>query len=61
MAIIPRTFETFKRVFETQLLYTYLIFFVAIGMGAMYEFLFIVSLVLFAITGLLTFAYVRDN
>ena len=47
--------------FETQLLYTYLIFFVAIGMGAMYEFLFIVSLVLFAVTGLLTFAYVRDN
>ncbi len=61
MAIIPPIFETFKRVFESQLLYTYLIFYVAIGMGAMYEFLFIVSFVLLLVTGLLTYAYVKKN
>ena len=47
--------------FETQLLYTYLIFYVAVGMGAMYEFLFIVSFVLILVTALLTMAYVKDN
>ena len=61
MAIIPPIFETFKRVFESQLLYTYLIFYVAIGMGAMYEFLFIVSFVLLLVTGLLTYAYMKKN
>lgn len=54
-------FETFKRVFETQLLYSYLIFYVAIGMGAMYEFLFIVAFLLLLVTGLLTIAYVKKN
>ena len=61
MAIIPPLFETFKRVFETQLQYTYLIFYIAIVMGAMYEFLFIVSFVLLLVTALLTFAYVKKN
>ena len=61
MAIIPPIFETFKRVFESQLLYTYLIFYVAIGMGAMYEFLFIVSFVLLLVTALLTYANVKKN
>ena len=53
--------EVFKRVFETELFYSYLIYYVAIGMGAMYEFLFICSFCLICVTGLLTFAHLREN
>jgi hypothetical protein len=38
-----------------------LIFFLAVAMGAMYEFLFIVSVALFAITGFLTWAHYKQN
>ncbi len=58
---MPPMFETFKRVFETQMLYTFLVFFIAVGMGAMYEFLFIVSFVMLLITALLTIAYLKKN
>ena len=53
--------ETFKRVFETELFYSYLIFYVAIAMGAMYEFLFIVAFVLTLLTGVLTYAHYKNN
>ena len=53
--------EVFKRVFETELFYSYLIYYVAIGIGAMYEFLFICSFCLILVTALLTFAYLRKN
>ena len=53
--------ETFKRVFETELFYSYLIFYVAIAMGAMYEFLFIVSFCLILNTGVLVYAHLKDN
>ena len=58
---MPGILEIFKRVFETELLYSYLIFFVAIAMGAMYEFLFIMALCLVLVSGLLTFAYLKNN
>ena len=53
--------ETFKRVFETELFYSYLIFYVAIAMGAMFEFLFIVAFVLTLLTGVLTYAHYKNN
>ncbi len=53
--------EVFKRVFETDLFYSYLIYYVAIGMGAMYEFLFICSFCLILVTALLTFAHLKKN
>ena len=53
--------ETFKRVFEIELFYSYLIFYVAIAMGAMYEFLFIVAFVLTLLTGVLTYAHYKNN
>ena len=43
------------------MLYTFLVFFIAVGMGAMYEFLFIVSFVMFLVLALLTVAYVKKN
>ena len=53
--------ETFKRVFETEMFYSYLIFYVAIAMGAMYEFLFIISFVLVLVTGVLTWGHYKQN
>ena len=53
--------ETFKRVFETELFYSYLIFYVAIAMGAMFEFLFIVAFVLTLLTGVLVYAHYKNN
>jgi hypothetical protein len=53
--------EVFKRVFEADLFYSYLIYYVAIGMGAMYEFLFICSFCLILVTGLLVFAHLKKN
>ncbi len=61
IAIVPGVMETFKRVFETELFYSYLIFFVAIAMGAMYEFLFIIAFCLTLLTGVLTFAHFKNN
>ena len=61
VAIVPGVMETFKRVFETELFYSYLIFFVAVAMGAMYEFLFIITFCLTLLTGVLTFAHFKNN
>ena len=58
---MPGIFETFKRVFETELFYSYLIFYVAISMGAMYEFLFIVAFCLMLVSGVLTWAHYKKN
>ena len=53
--------ELFKRIFETDLFYSYLIYYVAIGIGAMYEFLFICSFCLILVTALLVFAHLKKN
>lgn len=58
---MPGVLETFKRVFETELFYSYLIFYVAIAMGAMYEFLFIVSFCLMLLTAVLTYAHLTNH
>ena len=58
---MPPGMEVFKRVFEADLFYSYLIYYVAIGMGAMYEFLFICSFCLILVTGLLVFAHLKKN
>ena len=41
--------------------YSYLIFYVAVAMGAMYEFLFIVAFLLVAVTCFLTYAHHTQN
>ena len=53
--------DTFMHVFETELMYSYLIFFVAIAIGAMYEFLFIAAFCLLLVTGLLTYAHMKQD
>jgi hypothetical protein len=58
---MPGFLETFKRVFETELFYSYLIYYVAIAMGAMFEFLFICSFCLILVTALLTWAHYKQN
>ena len=58
---MPGVLETFKRVFETELFYSYLIFYVAIAMGAMYEFLFIVAFLLMLLTAVLTYAHLNNH
>jgi len=58
---MPGFLETFKRVFETELFYSYLIYYVAIAMGAMFEFLFICSFCLVLVTALLTWAHYKQN
>lgn len=58
---MPGFLEAFKRVFETEMFYSYLIYFVAIAMGAMFEFLFICSFCLVGVTALLTYANYKQN
>ncbi len=53
--------EVFKRVLETELFYSYLIFYVAVAMGAMFEFLFIAGFCLLAVTLLLTYALYKNH
>ncbi len=42
-------------------MYPLLVYFIAIALGTMYEFLFIVGFALFGVSALLTLAYVRDH
>lgn len=58
---MPGMLETMKRVFETELFYSYLIYFVAIAMGAMYEFLFICSFLLIIVSGALVLAHFKKQ
>ena len=53
--------EVFKRVVETDMLYSYFVYFLAVAMGTMFEILVIFSILMIACTFLLTFAHLRNN
>ena len=57
---MPAFFEAFKRTLETDMFYSYLIYFIAISLGSMYEFLCIMGFLLIGTTFLLTFAHWKD-
>ena len=58
---IPKFLVIFKRVVEVDMIYTYFVYFLAVALGAMYEFLFIVSIVSIAVTFILTIGYLKNN
>jgi hypothetical protein len=58
---IPAFLEIYKRVFETEMFYPFLVYFIAISLGTMYEFLVIISVVLIANSFLLTVAHLQEK
>lgn len=58
---MPGFMIAYKRVFETDMLYSFLVYFIAISLGTMYEFLFIFGFVLIGVSFLLTIAHMKDN
>lgn len=61
LAHIPAFLAIYKKVVETDMLYPLLVYFIAISLGTMYEFLFIMGFLLVAVTFLLTVAHFKKN
>eukprot|EP00347_Sterkiella_histriomuscorum_P003498 403364069 len=59
--VMPPILEAYKRIFETDMLYSFLVYFMAISLGTMYEFLFIFGFVLIGFSFLLTIAHIKNN
>ncbi|CDW79325.1 UNKNOWN [Stylonychia lemnae] len=59
--VMPAFFEAYKRVFEVDMMYSFLVYFMAISLGTMYEFLCIFGIVLIGISVLLTIAHLKDH
>ncbi len=53
--------EVFLKVFEVEMFYPFLVYFIAISLGTMFEFLVIIGLVLIANTFLLTVGHLKDK
>ena len=58
---MPKFLAIFKRVVEIDMSYSYLVFFMAIALGTMYEFLFIIGCGIVAATFILTLAHMKDS
>ena len=61
MPVIPEFLEAHKRVLETEFLYPYLVYFMALSLGTFYEFLFIFFFFHLGVVFLLTIAHMKDN
>ena len=58
---MPGFMEAFRRVLETDMLYSILVYIIAISLGSMYIFLAIIGFVLCGVIVLLTIAHLKDN
>lgn len=58
---MPKFLAIFKRVVEIDMAYSYLVFYMAISLGTMFEFLFIIGVGIVATTFLLTVAHFKNN
>ena len=58
---MPGFLEAYKRIFEVDMLYSFLVYFMAISLGTMYEFLCIFGIILIGDSILLTVAHLKDN
>ena len=58
---MPAFLVIYKRVVETDMLFPLLVYFIAISLGTMYEFLFIMGFLLVCVTFLLTIAHFKKN
>ena len=58
---MPKFLAIFKRVVEIDMSYSYLVFFIAVSLGTMFEFLFVISVFLVATTFVLTIAHIRES
>ena len=60
-AVMPKILAIYKRVVETDMLFSYLIFYANIALGTMFEFLFIIGVLEVLTTLILTFAHYKDG
>ena len=58
---MPAFFETFRRILEVDLFYPILVFYIAVALGSMYEFLFIIGLLMLGVSALLVIAHIKNN
>ena len=58
---MPKPLAIYKRVVELDMLYPYLVYFIALSLGTMYVFCFIISFVSVLVSILLTVAHMKNN
>ena len=61
MAVIPEILEAYMRVLEGEFFFPFFVYFIAIALGTMYEFLFVFGFFHIGVSFLLAVAHMKEN